>query len=190
MTTTTKTRATFVTALAKVDEALKAERQPIGARALFLAVEAARASWPRWSPAHRPQARADLEAAMAAELAHARSDFLRIVDRHKALYLFDMDDPRGSPAEYYRLPRERAAAAASNALLHAAIQTVLVRQQTRRLRSAIEAAADRAQSPTYRESWAQVEATSRDDLATLIRRRRRDWRRALVLIAAYQKETV
>lgn len=187
MTATTKTRGTFVTALAKVDDAIKAERQPISRDALALALVAARASWASWSPARRPKARADLQAAMQAELVHARSDFLRIVARHRVLDLFDMDNPRDDPTERYRLPRERAAAAASNAITHASIQTGLVSKQVRRLRSAIEAAADRAQSPTYRESWAQVETTSRDDLAILIRRRRRDWQRALVLTAEYQE---
>lgn len=184
--TTTATRGTFVTALAKVDAAIKAERQPITRDALALALVAARASWASWSPAHRPHSRADLQAAMQAELVHARSDFLRIVAQHKAGHLFDMNDPRNDPAEYYRLPRERAAAAASNAITHASIQTGLVSKQVRRLRSAIEAAVDRAQSPAYRESWAQVWATSRDDLKVLIRRRRRDWQRALVLIAEYR----
>lgn len=187
--TNTQTRATFVTALSKIDDAMKVERAPIGARAVFLAIEKARESWAAWSPARRPQARADHEAVLRAELAHARSDFLRLADQHKALDLFDLDNPHVGPDERYRLPRERAAAAALNALMHASIQTRVVSDDLLRLRGQRLEAVRMDQSAEYRESWANVAAGTLADLPGLIRRRRRDWQRALQLIAAYEKET-
>jgi hypothetical protein len=187
--TTTKTRGAFLDRLTQVDEALKTTRQPIGARAVFLAIEKARTSWAAWSPAHRPQGRADLEAALAAEIQHARSDFLRLVDEMKALHLFDLNDSRNDPAEYYRLPRERAAAAALNALAHAAIQTRTVSDQLRRIRKGRAASHDRSQNAQYRASWGVIAAEGLNDLVTMIARRRRDWQRALVLAAEYRNAT-
>lgn len=186
----TTQRATFVTALAKVDDAIKAARQPVGARAVFLAIEEARESWAAWSPARRPQARADHEAVLKAELAHARADFLRLVHKHHAEGLFDMDDPRVDPSEYYRLPRERAAAAALNALMHASVTTRIIGEQIRGMRRQLTAALDVRQTADYRENWSNVYRTAHADLTSLLRRRRRDWQRALILIAEYQKETV
>lgn len=181
----TAARVPLLTALDRIDGILKTDRQPIGARAVFLAIEQGRQSWASWSPAHRPQGRADLEAALQAEIQHARSDFLRLVDEQGAGHLFDLNDPHCDPAEYYRLPRERAAAAALNALAHASIQTRIVSEQIRALRGQLLASHDRDQSADYRASWANVAAGTLADLPKLIARRRRDWTRAMALVADY-----
>lgn len=160
-------------------------RRPIDAKALNLAVERARESWAQWSPARRPQARADHEAVLWAEVKHSLDDFWRSYP-----YGGDRDGGDRLLHEAFRLPRERAAAAALNALTHASVQTRLVREDMKRLAGAREAARDFAQSPTYRADWANRIPGARTDLENLIKRRRRDWQRALILIAAYQKETV
>lgn len=185
----TKTRSTFLDRLAQIDAILKTDRQPIDATALNEAVERARQSWAKWSPARRPQARADLEATLQAELKHSRADFIRLADKHDALGLFDLYDRSNDPAEFYRLPRERAAAAAQNALTHAAIQTRLVAEQIGRLRKQREASIDANQTSEYRADWAHRLTGTRADLEALIKRRRREWQRALQLIAEYQTAT-
>ena len=188
MDTSTKTRGAFMEALTKVDAALRTQRRPIDAKALNLTVEKGRANWAKWSPARRPHALADLAIILRAEIQHGREDFLRIVNAHKAGHLFDLE-ARIDPAEYYRLPREAAAASAVNAISHAEVQSRRVREEIRVLRKQVRAAGDSSQTNAYRGDWSTRAATTRADLALLIPRRRRDWQRALQLIAAYQKET-
>ncbi len=157
-------------------------RRPIDATVINLAVEKARRSWASWSPARRPQACADLQVALEAEVKHGREDFW-----HTAFG--DRDGGDRHLSEAYLLPRERLASAALNALTHASIQTRLIREDIQRLRRQLAAGTDATQSDVYRADWSARASDTAADLATLIQRRRRAWQRALQLIADYNKET-
>ncbi len=167
--TTAAARGTFLAALSSIDEVLKTTRQPISQQTIEMAVAFNREAWPKWSPGHRYQARWDLESTFDAEINHAQNDWARIVTKHSAGALFgDSMHPGEHASDYYRLPRERAAARCLNALRHASISRRFVSDDI----------------PHPRRPMTDRAVTV---LRARIAQRRKDWSTFLRLLAEYRE---
>lgn len=174
--------------LTAIEDVLTRDRQPIDPVTVIAALAYDRVRWPKWSDSHRSTARWDIEVALDAELKHAEHDWNRIVSQHNARLMFETDSKHQQPPwTYWYLPRERAAMHALNALRHAAIARKSVSDHIKIVRSQKRGANDMALSASARLDWQARLVTSRESLGALRRRRQRDWRRFLDLMAQYKK---
>lgn len=147
------------------------KRQPITKAAITAAVAKHRADWPKWTSRHRNASRWDMEATLEAEIKHGRDNHRRATET-------------GTEADF--LPRERAALHALGALHQATAARTQLRDHLTKTKAQKKAARDYDQTLNYRAEWTARFATSMQDLRPMIRRRRRDWQRALAMITIYQ----